>query len=417
MREFSGDAGVVATLNPNVRTLDELLAYMRVDLAVWEVEKYTINKWETVMREPATTVHVPEADPNFRHQWKRDSKRPLHEPLYQVKAWLKRKTPERLGAELLLQELRAAAPKLGKPLGARTVRRPQREAKGSALRAGDSARSASRPRRALELELVDEHLGLLCAVPEADAPWDLDLAVRVISTAIEDLLEKARVFGPFEQVFLAMGNDAVHADNVFHTTTAGTPQPEAISWHRVFAAAKQLAIAKVKRLRRVAPRVFIYEVPGNHSRQTDYAMAHILEAYFHTDPGVRVDCSASPYKFHRFGKNLIGFEHGHSVNAIRLASIMAQECPHDWAATVGGYREWHLGDQHRKGSSKPSTHEEQGVAVEYIPSLVAPNEWHRLKGFNHQQRGAMAWVWDAEAGPIARFQFNLNQYNLGKLGV
>lgn len=395
--EFSENTGMVSTINPNVRTLDDLLRYMKVDLKVWEVERYTINKWETVMREPATTVHVPEADPNFRHQWKRDSKKPLHEPLYQVKAWLKRRSNQAIGTELLLDQIKKSAPKFSAKNIVTLRKLPHR--------------------RSLEIELVDEHLGLLCAYPEADAPWSLELASAVIWTAIEDLLEKVKPFGPFEEVFFAMGNDSVHSDTVFHTTTAGTGQPESISWHKVYAEAEKLAIAKVDRLRLVANDLYCYEIPGNHSRQADFTLARIVRAYFHADPHVHVDASSSPYKFHRFGGNLIGFEHGHSVNAIRLAGIMANERPDDWAATASGYREWHLGDQHRKGSSKPSCHEEQGVAIEYIPSLVAPNEWHRLKGFNHQQRGAMAWVWDHTGGPIARFQFNLNNYSLGKIKV
>ena len=91
---------------------------------------------------------------------------------------------------------------------------------------------------------------------------------------------------------------------------------------------------------------------------------------------------------------------------------MANECRDIWQETV--YREWHLGDQHRKGSAKPSMHEEQGVSVEYMPGLVVPNEWHRLKSYNWQKRGALAFVWDKTAGPIARLQVNINSYT-GKI--
>jgi len=132
----------------------------------------------------------------------------------------------------------------------------------------------------------------------------------------------------------------------------------------------------------------------------------VMNAYFHQNDNVTVECDPSPYKFKRYGVNLIGFEHGHSVATIRLAALMANERPQDWAETK--YREWHLGDQHRKGSAKPSVMEEQGVSVEFLPSLTAPNEWHRLKSFNWQKRGAMAWVWDYNYGPLARLQINID---------
>jgi hypothetical protein len=158
-------------------------------------------------------------------------------------------------------------------------------------------------------------------------------------------------------------------------------------------------------LRAVAKEVFVYEVPGNHSRMCDFTLAHTLRAYYRKDKNVHVDASSSPYKFHRYGATLIGYEHGHSVSPIRLAALMANERGRDFSECH--YREWHLGDQHRKGSSNPAAFEEQGVSVEFIPGLTAPNEWHRLKGFNHQKRGAMAWVYDYETGPICRLQHNL----------
>ena len=150
-------------------------------------------------------------------------------------------------------------------------------------------------------------------------------------------------------------------------------------------------------------------VAGNHARQSEYTLGRFLSAYYRNDKNVTIDASASPYKFEHYGVNLIGFEHGHSIKQqVRLAALMANECRDAWAQTV--YREWHLGDQHRKGSSKPSVHEEQGVSVEFLPGLVMPNEWHRLKSFNWQKRMGMAFIWDKEAGPTMRLQANINSY-------
>ena len=87
---------------------------------------------------------------------------------------------------------------------------------------------------------------------------------------------------------------------------------------------------------------------------------------------------------------------------------MANECKDAWSQTV--YREWHCGDQHRKGSGKPMMFEEQGVSVEFLPGLTPPNEWHRIHSYNWQKRAGMAFVWDYTAGCIARIQTNVNSY-------
>lgn len=391
--DVSENAAVASSRSSQIRSVDDLVRATKLDLDVWEIERHVINKWEVAMREPATTVggagkkaKVVTNDKGAGHTlWTRGSNVPLHEELWQVKVWLKRRSPQILAGEALLKRIEAKAPVLTIP---------------------EIRRKKFPHRRALEVCIMDPHVGLLCQKPEADAAWDLDIAAAAIMGSIDDLVAKAMAFGPFDEVFLPFGNDFVHSDTVFHTTTAGTGQPESIAWHHVYDRAESIAVEMITRLRRVAKEVYVYEIPGNHSRMADFTLARLLRAYFRNDPNVHVDASSSPYKFHRFGTTLIGYEHGHSVSSIRLASLMANERGRDFAEAH--YREWHLGDQHRKGSSNPAAFEEQGVSVEYIPGLTAPNEWHRLKAFNHQKRGAMAWVYDHATGPIARFQHNIS---------
>ncbi len=381
--EANKDGQTVTSVSYSIRTLDEALEAAKVDASVWDVERYAINKWDGFNKDVEREVvwsHGKATGRMTQHA------RPIVTPLWQVKVWLKRKQPEVVATESLIERLKSSSP---------FIKSAQRKPPRGKLR------------RSLEVSITDPHVGLVTHYPEGDGPQDLESAGATILAAMDDLIEKAAPFGPFEEVFMPFGNDFVHADTVFHTTTAGTPQPEMESWSRVVLYAELVAIEMVNRLRKIAP-VYVYEVPGNHSRMTDFMLSRIVKATFHADPNVHVDASSSPYKFHRYGKTLIGFEHGHSIPAIRLASLMANERPKDWQETE--YREWHLGDQHRKGSSKPSTLEEQGVSVEYLPGLTVPNEWHRIKSFNHQKRGAMAFAYDFTGGPIARIQHNISPY-------
>lgn len=262
--------------------------------------------------------------------------------------------------------------------------------------------------RELEICIMDPHFGMRCSKPDSDHTWSMDEAEETIMWALNRLIEQAyRYADEYSLIVFPFGNDFLHADNILHTTTKGTLQPEMDSWHDAYKRGISLAIRMVNRLRDVAP-VKIYQIPGNHSVHSDFTMGLILDAHFHNDANVEVDCSSSPYKFHRFGKNLIGYEHGHSVSQIRLAALMANERPKDWAETV--FREFHLGDQHRKGSHVPAALEEQGVSVEYHPGLTPPNYWHRVHSYNYQKRGAVAYVWHESQGQEARFTCNLNQY-------
>jgi hypothetical protein len=374
-----------SSVSRTIRTADDLVAYAKVDLSIWEVERYVVNKWEVGRKDKKTNVKTVDGVKTGTEQ---DSGKIHVQDLIQVKIWLRRRSPQSQSLGALLKEIEKKA--LPIKVERQTFKKEHK--------------------RTLEVCMMDVHLGLLCREPEADAPWDLDLAAKTMLTSLEDLIARSAAYGPFDEVVMPFGNDFVHSDNVFHTTTAGTGQPESIAWHRVYLEAEKLAISIVERLRQLAPKVYIYEIPGNHSRHSDFTLARVLKAYFRSQKDVIVDASSRPYKFHRCGVNVIGYEHGHSVAVVRLAALMANECRPFWHEIE--YPEWHLGDQHRKSA----TFEEQGVSVEYVPGLTAPNEWHTLKSFSHQKRGAMAYVWDWECGPVGRFQHNISKYTHEALG-
>lgn len=368
--ESSDNKMVVTAKTRTIRTLDELLKAAEVDLEIWEVERWIANKWE---------IGSKVGD-------KQDTKL-LVTPLWQVKAWFRRKTPEVRSIEMLLDELSSKSlkvPKLHKRL------------------------PKGKPRRELEVSICDPHLGLHCFQPESQEDWSVEKCEQMVLQMIEHLIDDSKAHGPFERVILPLGNDFMHTDHVYGTTTKGTPQPEGDSWHYVFLRAEKLGIAMIDRLKKVAP-VKVVIVPGNHDRQSTFSLGRVWRSQYTNDVNVDVDASPAPYKFHSFGKCLIGFEHGASITPIRLAALMANECrTNGWSDAR--FCTWHLGDQHRKGSSKPSMLEEQGVSIEYLPGLTPPNAWSKLKGYSWQQRAGIAFIWDASSGLVATIQANIDNY-------
>jgi len=352
-----------------IKDVEDAVRKAGVNLDVWEIYKVVVNGWDVTTKIRKDQTHTLRRAQN-----------------QQVKVWLRRKVSEGAEAaiERMLARVRGDAPKIPK------------------LKIAKAAKGG----RELECAVMDPHRGLRCFPPAADHVWTPELCDQMVMASVERMLEITKHWQPFEQVVVPLGNDWFHSDGVHHTTTAGTPQPESDAWHHTFIGGEQLAWRMIERLSQVAP-VVVYEVPGNHSRVSDFALGRILKAAYHNNKNVTVHADPSPYKFHRYGVTLIGFEHGHSIKPIRLAALMAHECPQDWAETK--YREWHLGDQHRKSAMKPTVMEEQGVAVEFLPGLTAGNEWHRIKAFNHQQRGATCFVRDKEAGPIAKMQVNVTR--------
>ena len=91
--ETPGGATLEAANHPTIRTLDDLLAACDVDLSRWTVERFTVNKWDNVMREPDGGARVTQ--------------------LFQVKANLRPIPGAQAAAELaaqLVEDMRAHAP-------------------------------------------------------------------------------------------------------------------------------------------------------------------------------------------------------------------------------------------------------------------------------------------------------------------
>jgi hypothetical protein len=362
----------------SVHSLPKALKAAKVDTDTWQVKS-----WGVTFSEVTTKLGRGQ---DAKGRWQKDVPKTYTNCHLWVK--LEPKSPEIKAAESILAEIRANSRII------QHVKPPRRRKRSSS--------------RHLEISMVDPHLGLRCHRPGADRAWTLEQGKTMFQAVTRDLLKLAAVYGPFERVVWVFGNDYLHADNVFHTTTQGTPQPEAEAWQHVYVEGEKLAIGTVDTLLEVAP-LDIYVIPGNHDRQTSFTLGRLLHAYYHANKHVTVHADASPYKFHHHGVNLIGFEHGHSIRQqARLAALMANECRDIWSKT--SYREWHLGDQHRKGSAKPSMLEEQGVSVEYLPGLTPPNEWHRLKSYNWQKRAGMAFIWDKRAGLLSRLNVNIDSY-------
>lgn len=351
-----------------------------IDQDVWEAERFIVETYPVPMKLQVTTEYDGKVKSHYD--------KPAVVKCWLIKVWVRRKknnAPERT-LEALIDKLKECGP----------------------IQANPMVIEPSKHHRQLEVSMFDPHFGMRCFQPGADKNYDMDKAEKILTEMLSKILKLAEVYGPFERIIFPVGNDYLHSDNLTHTTTGGTPQPEMDSWQEVYVRGEELAIKQVETLKKIAP-VTIIMVPGNHDRQSAFTMGRLLKAYYHNDVNVEIQADSSPYKFYHYGVNLIGFEHGHSIKqTVRLAALMANECRDVWGETV--YREWHLGDQHRKGSACTSTMEEQGVSVEYLPGLTPVNEWHKLKSFSWQKRAGMGFVWDKDAGPIARVQVNINNY-------
>lgn len=390
--EGDSASAVASSCSARITTLDQLLKATKVDLAVWEVERHVINKWEVAMAEPATTVggrgkkaRVVKNETGGQHTlWTRGSHLPVIEPLWQIKIWLKRKAPAVVGLQAVLSDFLVRS--------ARVPVRP-RAARIAPLKGGCLA----------ELDLFDLHYGKLCWAAETGESYDIKHAERVFKEAILRLRDSCLPYG-VARFLLPLGNDFLNVDNAARTTTAGTPQDEDGRWQRTFKGGLDLMIWAVDTLREKAP-VEVVAVPGNHDFERLYYLICALICQYRTTPGVTIDNRPTVRKYVEFGNTLLGFTHSDKELDKNLPLIMAVEQKEAWARAK--FREFHCGHIHhdRQRDFQPLL-DHLGVTVRWLRALSAADAWHVGKGYR-AHRGSTAFVHHPERGLVAELKFNV----------
>lgn len=197
---------------------------------------------------------------------------------------------------------------------------------------------------------------------------------------------------------LVLGNDWGHVDTPARTTTAGTPQDSA-SLRRVVRESVRTARDLVVEAARWFQELELLVIPSNHSKAGDLWMVEVLAALFGDVEGISASVSTAERQYRRFGVNLLGFEHGDGAKEGDLGAIMARERACDWGSSL--YRYWHIGHMHHLRERDVG-----GAVVCMAPSLATTDRWHDKKGYLLSQRANVGYLYDAQAGQVARYLRN-----------
>lgn len=346
-QEAEGPNLHIVSTSAQIRTLDQLLKFCRVDLDKWKVAKHVVNSWGSFENE------------NF-----------------QVKAWLKEKDPEKDPEQIVRDIIATAkeyAPKY-KPIEYKTL---------------------PNEGNLLEISLYDHHFGQLSWSDETGYDsYDLKIAEKLAIDSIEYFVSKCRK-QPIDRILLTIGNDFFNVNNSLNTTFLGTYQSEDDRWKKTFVKGWKLWVSLIESLMTVAP-VDILIVTGNHDEERTFYLGETLYAWFSNCENVSIDNSPKNRKYYKWGQNLIGFTHGHKEIKGSLVNLMATEEPILWSQTK--YREWHKGHlHHAKAHAFQILDEFYGVREWILPSLVSIDDWHSGKGYS-ALRESVAMVWHKELG-------------------
>tara|TARA_R110000765_G_scaffold59171_2_gene115316 strand:+ start:176 stop:1423 length:1248 start_codon:yes stop_codon:yes gene_type:complete len=354
---------ITSNKSHRIQTLDDLISECEIDTEVWEIERYIVNKWEV-----GSTIDG----------------RIIVEPLFQIKAWLK-KNKDINALKLLKTELVDEVIKFSPkyiPIKYKKIDVGQ----------------------LLEINIFDLHFGKLCWGLETGDNYDTKIARKRYLGAIQDIISKVQCYD-IKRIVFPIGNDFFNSDNLNNTTTAGTPQDEDVRWQKTFKEGRKLLIEGIDILTQIAP-VDVIVVQGNHDWERSFYVGDVLSCWYHNNANVTVNNEPTPRKYYKFGQCLIGYTHGNNEKVMDLPLLVASEKPKLWSSTK--YREIHIGHLHHKKEIKfMSTREVKGIVIRYMRSLSGTDAWHNLKGYKGSIQACEAFIWDENQGMVCQFSHNL----------
>ena len=344
MTEAEGPNLNIVSKSTDIRTLEQLLAYTRVDLSVWEVQKHTVNMWGS------------EANPNF-----------------QVKAWLKKRDD----AVNIAEDIEAL----------------KADAKKYAPKYPKQKYPKSETGNLLEISLFDHHFGQLSWGDETrSSHYDVKISERLAHEAVDYILSNSP---KPDKILLPIGNDFFNVNSMLNATVAGTPQSEDDRWKKTYKKGRELWVGIIEKCMQIAP-VDVVIIPGNHDEERVYYLGDSLECWFNRCNDVEIDNRPANRKYYPWGDCLIGYTHGDKEAKGTLVNIMATEVPMLWSGAK--YREWHKGHLHAaKETAFQILDEARGVREWIMPSLVAIDDWHSGKGYS-ALRETIACNWNKSKG-------------------
>jgi hypothetical protein len=282
-------------------------------------------------------------------------------------------------------------------------------------------RTFAKAEHLLVIDPADIHFNKLALTAETGKEYNLDIAESRLLNGVQKLLSKADVFG-IDRIVFVLGNDFLHSDNPFSTTTSGTRQDTATMWWDAYNRAKKAFVQAIELCTHYAP-VHLVHCPSNHDYASGWMLSDSIGSWFRNDANVILSDSSlsiAHRKYIQYGNNLLGFTHNDGAKEGDLANLMQLECRKAWSESR--FATWFLHHYHikdRKSYGKnpvkierdnlgvtvirsSAIDPENNVFTEIVRSPSGTDSWHHRNGYVGKQ-AIEAFMHHVEDGPSVRF--------------
>jgi hypothetical protein len=280
-------------------------------------------------------------------------------PQGQVERTWERQSPEAANIEALLAQIDARAERIT----------PLPEVKAPARFGNEKLFN--------QVSIFDGHIGANAWAPETGTGnWDLGIARDTILDGAMFLLD---TMPAAQDCLVLIGGDFTEVDGYKPLTPESGHLLDADGrYPKIFEVAEtvieQIVCDALKKHRRVILRL----QPGNHDKQTIFALRRVFFRVFRDNPRVTVDPSLRAYWAMLFGKSMIACHHGDKAKLEQLPLIFAADFAPMWGQAT--YRVCHSGHWHHEKSIVSRGREMTGMLMIQHPTVEQRNAWAADKG-------------------------------------
>lgn len=253
----------------------------------------------------------------------------------------------------------------------------------------EAARRLLQPRdiepQAVSWGIWDAHIGMYAFAKEVGTDYDVRMALDRCCNSVDDMVQELSGY-PICQIYMPIGNDFMHFDNVLQRTSAAqNPLDSDSRFHRAYRGAGLMLEYMVRRATEICNDVRLFYVPGNHDYITSYGLICGLAGVFRDDPKVTVDLNENPQKIIRHGGCAIFYEHGQKIKPNQFPLIfhehVLKHARDTNNATPITYKEVQIGHMHQKRVREYQAEiPTNGIRIVTNPALCNVDFYHHSLG-------------------------------------
>jgi hypothetical protein len=239
----------------------------------------------------------------------------------------------------------------------------------------------------------DPHFGMFAWGEESEADFDLKIAEHDLCSAVDRLVETVPAC---EHALIINLGDFFHADNSASRTQSGHILDTDTRWAKVLRVGIKAIRQCIESALRKHKHVTVINAIGNHDEHSAMFLSVALSNVYENEPRVTINDSPRLKHYHRFGKNLFGVHHGHTIKMKDLPMQMAADKPEDWGDTK--HRFIFTGHIHHDSKIEESW---SGVIVESFRTLAPKDSYHAGRGYK-SARDMKSILFHKDFGEIER---------------